>query len=191
MPETKAALRRHLLERRNSLPTLEVLKKSNQIIARLSTIPPFATARAILTYISYGTEVNTHGLIRSLLSEEAKEVLVPVVDRQKRTLLLSALHDWRELSTGAYGILEPTEVRERPAESVEVCLVPGIAFDILGNRIGYGGGYYDRLLQGIKAITIGLAYDFQVLEAVPNQKHDVPVDVVVTEKRILSRDTFR
>ncbi|MDD5778551.1 MAG: 5-formyltetrahydrofolate cyclo-ligase [Candidatus Thermoplasmatota archaeon] len=192
MQEAKADLRRQLLERRNSLSTLEILEKSNQIIARLMTVPSFAAARTVLAYISHGTEVNTHGLIRLLLSQTSREVLVPVVaDRQRHTLLLSSLHQWQELSTGAYGILEPAEVRERPAESVEVCLVPGIGFDIRGNRIGYGGGYYDRLLRSIRGTTIGLAYDFQVLDAIPSQDHDVPVDAVVTEKRLLYRDTLR
>ncbi|MGC9554719.1 MAG: 5-formyltetrahydrofolate cyclo-ligase [Thermoplasmatota archaeon] len=192
MQEEKAALRRQLLERRNNLSTLDILEKSNQIIARLMTVPSFSAARTVLAYISHGTEVNTHGLIRSLLSQTSREVLVPVVaDRQRYTLLLSSLHQWQELSTGAYGILEPTEVRERPAESVEVCLVPGIGFDVRGNRIGYGGGYFDRLLRSIRGTTIGLAYDFQVLDEVPNQEHDVPVDAVVTEKRLLYRDTLR
>jgi 5-formyltetrahydrofolate cyclo-ligase len=189
MQPSKIQLRTRLLNERNALPTLGILRRSNEIIARLQELPIFDDASTILTYISFGTEVNTHGLIKSLLADENREVLVPVVaDRKRHTLILVALHNWTDLCTGTYGILEPIEqVRTpRPPADVDFCLVPGLAFDVQGNRVGYGGGYFDRLLQTVKGHKAGIAYDFQVLDQVPCEKHDERVDMVLTDRRFIT-----
>jgi len=101
--------------------------------------------------------------------------------------MISILNDWADLSTGSYGILEPREelLGLKSTADVELCLVPGVAFDQIGNRIGYGGGYYDRLLDSINGRTVGLAYSFQVLDEIPSEPHDKRVDIVVTEKGII------
>jgi 5-formyltetrahydrofolate cyclo-ligase len=167
---------------------LEILKSSNDIIAQLLQLPIFRSATKISAFISFGTEVNTHGLIKMMLDDVNKEVLVPVVsDREKRLLTLTVLNDWADLSTGAYGILEPKANvgKKQTSSEVDLCLVPGLAFDSRGNRIGYGGGYYDRLLSDINGRKVGLAYDFQILEQVPCEAHDEQVDMVLTEKRII------
>jgi len=180
MSEEKSAIRRKMLDRRNSLSAMEVLERSNKVMENLYSLKEFSKAKVVMSYISFGTEVNTHGLIRSLMGK--KTVLVPVVaDKEKREIILSELRDWKELLSGAYGILEPGEVRERNADEVDISIVPGVAFDIRGNRIGYGGGYYDRLLGRTGGEKIGIAYDFQILESIPGEGHDVAVDKVVTE----------
>ncbi len=189
--EQKQRIRREMLEQRNDLPALEVLKRSNQVLDRLYGMPIFRNATVVLSYISFGTEVNTHGCIRMLLADDAKQVLVPVVaSRDERTLVLSELHAWNELSTGAYGILEPREehVRRRSPGAVDLALIPGLAFDRRGTRIGYGGGYYDVLLQHLGGSTVALAYAFQVVEMLPEEPHDVRVDAVVTENGVVSME---
>ncbi|NIA10629.1 MAG: 5-formyltetrahydrofolate cyclo-ligase, partial [Nitrospiraceae bacterium] len=106
MSGEKDIIRQKILDMRNSLPAIEILKRSNKIIDRLHTMKDFASAKVVMPYISFGSEVNTHGLIRSLIG--TKEVVVPVVaDKEKREIILSELKDWKELSSGAYGILEP------------------------------------------------------------------------------------
>jgi 5-formyltetrahydrofolate cyclo-ligase len=179
-----------MLNRRNALPPLEILTLSNVIIAQLKTLSSYISASTILSYISFGTEVNTHGLIKSLLNDPTKEVVVPVVaDRTQRRLALTTLNDWTDLSTGTYGILEPKgQLRHRrlPGE-VDLCLIPGLAFDLYGHRIGYGGGYFDRLLKDIEGNKVGLAYDFQVVDRVPYEQHDEQVDVIVSDKRLFDK----
>jgi len=182
--ERKQGIRRQVLNQRNGLSAFDVLSRSNQVLENLFTMEAFQDAGVVLSYISFGTEVNTHGCIRRLLDAREKKVLVPVVaSREARTLLLSELHGWDELSTGAYGILEPEpeHVRERSPGDVDIVLVPGIAFDRRGNRVGYGGGYYDGLLRRINGTAVGLAYEFQVLDKVPREPHDVRVDAIATE----------
>lgn len=182
--EHKQRIRTKVLEQRNALSGFEVLKRSNQVLKTLYGTQAFRDATVVLSYISFGSEVNTHGCIRMLLADDATKVLVPVVaSRETRSVMLSELHTWNELSTGTYGILEPEEeyLRRCPADVVDLALVPGVAFDGRGGRIGYGGGYYDGLLQRIEGYTVALAYRFQLLDRVPQEPHDVRVDAVATE----------
>ena len=189
LSKQKQCIRKQLLERRNNLSTFDILKRSNQILAALCAVREFQDASTVLSYLSFGTEVNTHGCIRSMLSNETTRILVPVVaDSKTPTLMLSELHAWNEIATSAYGILEPQHeyIRERPASDVDLALVPGIAFDRHGNRIGYGGGYYDVLLRRIEGKAVALAYGFQVLEKLPRESHDIQMDAIATEEGIIS-----
>ncbi|KAA0003805.1 MAG: 5-formyltetrahydrofolate cyclo-ligase [Thermoplasmata archaeon] len=182
----KQEIRKKLLDLRNSLSTIEILEKSNRVIKNIYGMDDFRKAKVIATYISFGTEVNTHGLIRSLIGK--KEVLVPVVvDRDKKEIILSELKHWKELSSGSYGILEPKKefIRERDGSEVDIYLVPGVAFDAHGNRIGYGSGYYDRLLGNASGVKVGVAYDFQVIERIPSEGHDVKLDKIVTDTGVI------
>ncbi len=177
----KNKLRKKLLEKRNALSAYEVLEKSNEIISKLTSLEEFKKTEKLLCYISFGNEVYTHGLIKAYAG--IKKIAVPVVDGDN--LLLSYIKDWKELSTGTYGILEPKEIRIAKPKEIEIAIVPGIVFDERGYRIGYGKGYFDRLLSKTNAKKIGLAYDFQVLKEIPSEQHDVKMDMIITERRIL------
>ena len=179
----KEELREKIRRKRASLPTYEVLERSNRIVARLKNLGVFREAGIVACYISFDNEVYTHGLLKEFM--EKKDMLVPVV--KDKEILLSHLKNWRELSSGAYGILEPGKefLRLRDFDEVEVVITPGIVFDERGNRIGYGGGYYDRLLSSMDATKIALAYEFQVLKKIPAEKHDVRMDIIVTEERTI------
>jgi len=177
----KNKIRKKLLEARQSIPTLEVLEKSNIILSKLSSLSLFQKARKILCYISFDNEVYTHGFIKKYAKE--KEMYVPVV--KGKEIIPSLIKEWQELRTGAYGILEPSEIKAIEPEKIEMAIIPGIAFDIHGYRLGYGKGYFDRLLKKTNAFKIGIAFDFQILENVPHEGHDVRMDAIITEKRIL------
>ena len=88
------------------------------------------------------------------------------------------------MKKGAHGIPEPTEIVPISIEEIEIILVPGLAFDKTGARMGFGKGYYDKLLETRKAIKIGICYDFQLLDKIPSEPHDVPMDIIITEKRV-------
>jgi len=185
--QEKQKIRKKLLDLRNSLSAAEIFERSNQVMANILGMDDFKKAEVVAVYISFGTEVNTHGLIRSIMGK--KKVLVPVVtDKKKKELILSELRNWKELSSGSYGILEPKKefVRENDGDEVDISLVPGVAFDVYGNRIGYGSGYYDRLLKKMAGIKVGVAYDFQVIDKIPNEGHDVRVDKIATDRFVMT-----
>jgi 5-formyltetrahydrofolate cyclo-ligase len=112
---------------------------------------------------------------------------------QEKRLLLSEIRDFPgELSQGSFGILEPKAEFIRPVspEELEIVVVPGVAFDYEGTRIGYGGGFYDRFLKEVKDATIiGLAYECQILPKLPRKDHDVRVDKIITPKCIIETST--
>jgi 5-formyltetrahydrofolate cyclo-ligase len=183
----KASLRKRILEIRKNLSETEVREKSDQIKKQLYAITPFAEAQTILFYVSYDNEVSTHEIIKGCLSQ-GKKVVVPISQIQTQSLLLSELHHWEDLEPGSYNILEPKKhaVKEVDIERVDLIFVPGVAFDKTGRRIGHGKGYYDRLLrESSHALSIGLAFEFQIVDRVPTEEHDISVNIIVTEQRTI------
>jgi len=157
-----------------------------EIMDRFLRLPSFNSARCILLYASKGGEVHTDGIIRSALSL-GKKVALPVTMKEGHVLELYEIKSIEELSEGAFGILEPARNQERRVqpEEVELVVVPGVSFDRRGHRIGYGMGYYDSLLKKVNGCKVGLAYDMQIVEHVPDEPHDVAVDMVVTQSEII------
>jgi 5-formyltetrahydrofolate cyclo-ligase len=183
----KKDIRSTILKKRSSIPRSEVQKKSKLIKERVFQMQEFKEAKTILFYVSYDKEVDTHEMIRESLGMK-KHVVVPKTDMNNRTIICSSLTRWDDLLSGAYNILEPRRecVNEVSPESIDLMIIPGVAFDCQGNRIGHGMGYYDRLLQK-KIIThcVGLAFELQIVESIPSEKHDVKVEKIVTEERII------
>ncbi len=142
----------------------------------------------LFVYVSFASEVETHSLIRMLL-EEGKHVSVPCIDRPSKIMAASRIKSMEhDLAPGCFGILEPVQGCLHPVEAntIDVVIVPGAAFATDGFRIGYGGGYYDRFLKNCPAVTIGIAFDMQVVEQVPHDaRWDVPLDYIITECRII------
>lgn len=137
-------------------------------------------AEIICLYMSTPEEVDTKPLLAAALMEK-KQVVFPRVEREQ--LVLHEIRSIKDFTRGAYQILEPK--KKTPVvdpKSVDLFIVPGIVFDRNGNRLGWGKGYYDRLLSGIDAPKIGLAYACQVIEELPRSSYDVPMTMVVTEK---------
>jgi 5-formyltetrahydrofolate cyclo-ligase len=177
----KKQLREYVLNKRAALSPEEVRAKSNVICSKLAELPEFKNAQRMAFYVSIRNEVFTHSLIKELL--EKKQIVVPVYGSEA---VLSKLEDWSDLAEGSFGILEPKKILAVTLAEIEVLIVPGIAFDINGNRIGYGKGFYDQLLRKTNGEVIALAYDEQVLESVPKEGHDVRVHKIITEKRIIN-----
>ena len=148
----------------------------------------YRKATTILFYVSYGSEVNTHDMIKERLSDE-KKVVVPRTDRLHKRIVLSELSNWKNLAYGEYNILEPKKefFQEVLIDSIDLMFIPGIAFDVRGNRIGHGKGYYDRLLKiPHNATRFGLAFELQIVDNIPAESHDVKVNKIVTEKRVIT-----
>ncbi|MFC1807501.1 5-formyltetrahydrofolate cyclo-ligase [Candidatus Omnitrophota bacterium] len=184
MIEEKDDIRRNVLAKLRSKSNEERYRESQEIKRRLFVDKDFQIAKFIMFYVSKSYEVDTSSMIEEALGL-GKRVIVPVTDTKEKRLILSEIRDpKRELQEGPYGIYEPKKeyMRAVKIEDIDVVVVPGVAFDKKGNRIGHGGGYFDRFLKNLsKTIpTIGLAFTSQLLERIKTLPWDIPVTRVIT-----------
>lgn len=183
----KTVLRKEILQRRSDLPAAERERLSQLAESALIQSEPFGQAGMILLYAPFRGEVGTD-LIATAARMAGKRLALPRVQKEPRRLWLHAYSgDPASLVKGAYGIREP-EADWPLVEpgAVDLVVVPGVGFDPAGHRLGYGGGFYDRLLPEIRqanpqAHFCGLAYSLQLVSALPADVHDVGVDSVATE----------
>jgi 5-formyltetrahydrofolate cyclo-ligase len=187
--EAKLAMRRQMLARRDAMPAPVRAAASEAIASGVRALPEFASARAVLLTLPFRNEWDTLPLVRAALAA-GKTVAMPRVDAQARMLELHALADvGRDVLPGFQGIPEPLPECPRVAhEAIDFVLVPGVAFDRTGRRLGYGGGYYDRLLPLLspRAARVAGAFLLQLVDRVPAAPHDVAVDAIVTESGVLA-----
>ena len=159
---------------------------SRALAAQVIAQPPFAAAEVVLIYATMRSEVDTAAILGAALAA-GKRLAYPLVDWPARRLQPVWLRDPARLVSGRFGVPEPPPDQRAPVPlaKIDLALVPGLAFDPAGYRLGYGAGLYDRLLAELPpwVPTWGLAFDAQVLPAVPRGEHDLPVDVVVTQSR--------
>lgn len=184
----KAALRRQVLARRDALA--DRTARGEDLVARVKSLPAFARARLVATYVGVGTEAPTVPLIEAALAAGTR---VAVPWREGPVLRLTLIESLRELAPASFGLLEPPAgVRDDPARRIApgapgLYLVPGVAFDAGGGRLGHGRGFYDRLLReaGAAPLRLALAFECQVVAAVPMTATDERMDGIVTEARLL------
>ncbi|MFH1751216.1 MAG: 5-formyltetrahydrofolate cyclo-ligase [Candidatus Micrarchaeota archaeon] len=184
----KHHLRKSMKTLRESLPPEEAMEKSRQICSKFTASKSFEEAKTILFYLPIRGEVQTSEAIEIAISK-GKILAAPVVENGA---LVPRKLQLDKLKVGPFGVLEPFGTSIIPLENIDLVVVPGIAFDLHGGRIGYGKGYYDAFLKKIpKAKKIGLAYDFQIVSHFPKELHDVFTDIVFTEKRIINCEGLR
>jgi 5-formyltetrahydrofolate cyclo-ligase len=176
----KAILRQEMLARRNSLSDGERKEKSDAIMARLFEERHFREARCVALYMPIGNEVDTRQMITRSVAE-GKEVLLPFVASDHH-LELRKFESFERLEKGRFAILEPIS-QEKPVEDPHVIILPGVAFGLCMHRLGYGKGYYDRLLARLPSFRIGICFDVQVLDRLPRHSDDQRMNVIITEKR--------
>jgi 5-formyltetrahydrofolate cyclo-ligase len=179
----KRSLRKQAAEARDNLP-LDVRRvKSREIEQRLLSLPEFQAADVIMFFASFRSEVETEPMIRHALATGKRVVLPRVKGRQ---LALFEIKDFdKDVSPGTWGIPEPVESHPVPLTEIDLIITPGAAFDESGNRLGYGAGFYDRMLLSFPGMTVALAFEAQIMPRVPADPHDVPVKKIVTEKRVI------
>ena len=183
----KAGVRRELLGRRDRIPPEVRKAKSRMIRASLLSLEEFRNAGIIFFFASFRTEVDTTELIKMSLSM-GKRVVLPKVDAATHDLLLFEVRDSAGLAPGYMGIPEPSaEAEQMGINDVDIVIIPGAGYDVSGNRVGYGGGYYDRLLSGLQKDipVIAPAFEEQVLDSIPSEPHDIRVNVIVTDRRTI------
>jgi 5-formyltetrahydrofolate cyclo-ligase len=188
-PEQKQRIRRSLLAVRRGLSAGERLARSRRVWERLATLACYQRARLVLAYMAFDGEVLTDGLIRQAMAA-GKQVVLPMVQADRLTMSLYAVDDLeRDVAPGYRGILEPHRHSARVVAptGLDLALVPGVAFDLRGGRLGYGAGFYDRLLGHLSqhTPTVGLAFDFQIMPRLPLQSHDIMLEAIVTDRRAI------
>lgn len=186
--DAKTALRARVRDARHALSHAYRERSSAEACARAAALPEVAAARAVLAYVATAEELDPAPLLAALRARGAR-VALPRVDRPGVLDLHWAEED-AALEPGPFGILEPSPQAPRASlEEIDVVIVPGVAFDAEGGRLGYGGGFYDRLLAALPPATaaVGIAFDEQVLEALPAEPHDRPVAVLVTPSTVYRR----
>ncbi len=188
IPAEKVALRRLARAARCALDAETCRTAAVDAAERLLALPQIAAAEMVLAYSATTEELDPAPAVESLRAH-GKTIVLPRV-HDATTLTLHAVAEGDELVAGSLGILEPRADAPlvEPA-AIDAAIVPGVAFDSAGRRLGYGGGYYDRLVPALRAdcVLIGYAYDEQVLDEIPSAEHDAHVDVVVTPTRALVR----
>lgn len=178
----KRKLRLQILERLNQLSEEEKTEIENLLISHLIHSKLFQKSSVIGTTFSQPFEWNTKPIMEKAW-EENKTVVVPKTYPMKRQLTFFEVHKDSELEVGYGNILEPKEEysKKHDKNEIDLLIVPGIVFDEYGYRIGFGGGYYDRFLTDYKRTTVSIASKRQMIEKIPIQPYDIPVDFLVTE----------
>jgi len=183
----KAQIRKELLSKRDNIPPVVRGVKNRMVLERMLSLDEFRNAGTIFFFASFRTEVDTTEMIKSSL-ESGKCALLPKVDKERHELQLYEIRDFGELAPGYMGIPEPpVSENQMSINDADIVIIPGAGFDASGNRIGYGGGYYDRLLSGLQKDipVIAPAYEEQVVDSIPSEPHDIRVQMIVTDRRVI------
>jgi 5-formyltetrahydrofolate cyclo-ligase len=181
----KPSLRSIAISRRDALDNRE--RRSTAIAALVAAMPIYVAARAIHCYLPMRSEVDTRPLIADALAR-GKRVAVPMVVPKATELA----HAWLEslaadaLTPGVFGTFNPRELRPATPGDWDVVIVPLLAFDRRGHRLGYGKGFYDRLLATSSGTTIGVGFAAQEVDALPAEAHDIRLDWIVTEREVIA-----
>jgi 5-formyltetrahydrofolate cyclo-ligase len=189
----KADIRKRILRLRDAMTQDQIAAGSAAALERLTLLEPVRRALTLLIYLNFGSEVGTDDLVRWGL-RSGKRIAVSRCIPESRGLAACLIGDLGEVAPGHYGIREPKAhlIRPVPAGEIDVVIVPGVAFDRRGYRVGYGGGYYDRFLpQAPRAARIGVAFACQVAAGIPADSHDIPMDGVVTDAETIIAEAGR
>jgi 5-formyltetrahydrofolate cyclo-ligase len=173
----KQELRKRSMEIRKNIPNKE--QKNNAIYNAIISCDEYNAANIIAIYNSMGSEVNTKEIILYSLLKQ-KIVLLPKIDGED--MLFVRVDSNTKYALSKFGTLEPIEGEIYDPDKIDLFIVPGLAFDINGNRLGYGGGYYDRYLRELRAVKIGLAFEEQLVNSIPTEEKDIPLNIIQTEE---------
>ena len=173
----KAELRKEIRAKKRAMTEEEIVSKSHRLCQKFLQCDAYQNVKTIYGYLPYNQEVRTWELLEKAM-EDGKRVAVPKVYGEEMRFIY--ITDFFQVSDGYCGIPEPLEDEPIAEEKDALVLMPGLAFDREGHRIGYGGGFYDRFLSAEPSHpTVALCYDFQLVEELPTEEFDIPVDLVI------------
>jgi len=183
----KKLLRKEMLIKRDNLSKDKKLFLDNRIKERLEEMKFFKEAEKIFIYVGFGSEINTIDFINDFL-KEGKKIFIPRTNIEEKIMEAGEIKSLDNLEKDKYGILEPAkDIKAVKKVDLDLIILPGVVFDELGGRIGYGGGYYDKYLQDLEESIpkAALCYEFQIIDKVPTEEHDIRADYIITEKRAI------
>lgn len=179
----KKIIRKEILEKRDLLTKPEVEKLSSEIQSNVLIWEKFINASTVMIYSNYKNEVATGRIIEECFKMN-KRVVLPKVIKETREILPCIVKGMDGLIQGVYGIYEPDGSSIIERSEIELVIVPGVAFDMNGNRIGHGAGYYDRFLRGYDGIKAGICYGIQIVQDACPDEMDIKMDYIITEMGI-------
>lgn len=182
--EEKKELRKRILKIRNEMDLDNKIKSDKIIYNKFIQSEFYLQSNDIFIYVSYNSEIDTKNIIMKAL-EDKKNIYVPRTNYKTKIMEAVKILSLESLIEDKYGILEPAEDKSpEDPNKFDLIIMPGVAFDKYGGRMGYGAGYYDRYLEKIsKPLNkVALAYDFQVINKVPIDIHDIPIEYIITER---------
>jgi 5-formyltetrahydrofolate cyclo-ligase len=186
--DQKKLIRTSILEKRNSLTPQQIKEAEQLIINNLMKLNEFIQSQNIFCYLSFRSEVPTKGIIAHC-QQQGKNLYIPLCVNETKEMIISLYDHEVKLSASNYGVLEPTKetIKIADREILDIAIMPGAVFDPRGYRIGYGAGYYDKFFAHMnkKIYKIALAFSFQIIDEVPADDFDIPVDCIVTEQGII------
>ncbi|OPJ55235.1 5-formyltetrahydrofolate cyclo-ligase [Alkalithermobacter paradoxus] len=183
----KKEFRKKVLALRKKQNADEITQNSSLIFDNLCSIREFEDSNTVMVYLDFNNEVKTDKIIKHLLSLN-KRVLIPITILKTKELIPSQIMDIEnETFISTFGIREPKRefIRKVNKNEIDLVIVPGVAFDKNGYRLGYGGGFYDKFLSDLNCITVGIAFEFQIFDCIPKEDHDIKLDYIVSEKRVI------
>ncbi|HET6527209.1 MAG TPA: 5-formyltetrahydrofolate cyclo-ligase [Balneolaceae bacterium] len=182
----KEQIRKRLLDQRQAISFKEWETSSKIIIEKLKQLSIFRAAKTVHCYVSINErrEVNTHPLIKEMIAGE-KKVIISRTKFADESLSHFELHSFDDLSPNKWGVLEPVKGEKAVISEIDLVIVPMVGGDEKCNRIGYGGGFYDRFLKDVFCSKVGLCFEQNIIEKLPIEPFDIPLDMIVTEGRII------
>lgn len=192
MTMEKEELRKEILKKRMNLSDKEVSDKSLKITDSIINLKEYKKSLLIMCYVDFKKEVSTKVLIKQALLTK-KRISVPLITGSlgvKNSMIASEILCFeKDLEVGKYGIYEPKSecIKQIEPKEIDFVIVPGVAFDLKRNRIGYGAGYYDRFLRLLRpdCLKVGVAFEEQLIKEVPINEFDVALDMLITNQRII------
>lgn len=180
----KRQIRTEILERRNRMTTEEREKAESIVLKSLTLMSEFKNANTIASFVSFRNEIEMKNINESILAA-GKRLVLPLIDMTLKTMHFYLVDDLNALVKNSYGILEPNSSTHSQIdfEDIDLVLTPGVAFDLIGYRLGYGGGFYDRFFNSLKKAipSIGIAFECQVVSKLPSDAFDQKIHKLLTE----------
>ena len=183
--KAKQDIRRDIAAERAALDPQWLESASARVVENVQALAAFKAAKTVALYMAMDGEVNLDALLPRCW-ELGKRTCIPVFNHTTKLYEMAEITPNTAYHTGHYGIREPDSPAPVTMDTIELIAVPGVAFDRNGNRLGRGGGYYDRLLEGFLGHTVAVAFDFQILPRIPTDGHDRPMHCIVTETRFFN-----
>lgn len=187
----KQLLRKEMRLRRAAVDREQKLLIDDNISKRMTSHSLFEHAQTVFVYCSTADEIDTYKIISACI-ERGKSVCVPRCEEQRGIMTARRIHSVSDLVLGKYGISEPMDISEIVSpDAIDLCIVPCLAADERGFRLGYGGGYYDRFLSNVRGQIVALCAEERLFRYLPSEIFDIPCNYIFTERRILICETYK